>query len=157
MKSKAVDVIEVKLPPKREYVGVVRLTLSGIANRMGFSYEAIEDIKIAVSEAITNAVQHAYKGDKKGVITVCFHIFENRLEIIVSDEGDSFNVEEVEKNLQPHLKSTSATISEGGLGLYLIETLMDDLIIHYENGVTLCMTKFLDGEQVERDAKAVST
>ncbi len=45
------DFIEMKVPAKAEYVGVIRLSISGIASRMGFSYEAIEDLKVALSEA----------------------------------------------------------------------------------------------------------
>lgn len=60
------DYIEVKIPAKPEFVGVIRLTLSGIASRMGFAYEEIEDLKIATSEACTNAVQHAYKQNEQG-------------------------------------------------------------------------------------------
>ncbi len=64
MMGKVFDYIEMKIPAKREYVGVIRLTLSGIASRMGFTYELIEDLKIAASEAITNAVQHAYRKEE---------------------------------------------------------------------------------------------
>ncbi len=46
---------------------------------------------------------------------------------------------------------------EGGLGLYLIESLMDEVKIHYKEGVTVIMTKYLEGEQVETDAQIVST
>ena len=49
------DYIEIKIPAKPDYLGVIRLTLSGIASRMGYTYEVIEDIKIALSEACTNA------------------------------------------------------------------------------------------------------
>lgn len=59
--NESVDLIEMKIPAKPEYVGIIRLTLSGVASRMGYVYEEIEDLKIAVSEACTNAVQHAYK------------------------------------------------------------------------------------------------
>jgi serine/threonine-protein kinase RsbW len=48
-------------------------------------------------------------------------------------------------------------LREGGLGLYLIETLMDEVRIHHKEGVTVFMTKYLEGEQVERDAKTIST
>jgi len=41
------DYIEIKVPAKPDYIGVIRLTLSGIANRIGYTYEEIEDIKIA--------------------------------------------------------------------------------------------------------------
>ena len=44
------DYIEIKIPAKPDYIGVIRLTLSGICNRIGYTYEEIEDIKIAVSE-----------------------------------------------------------------------------------------------------------
>jgi serine/threonine-protein kinase RsbW len=46
---------------------------------------------------------------------------------------------------------------EGGLGLYLIETLMDDVKIHHQEGVSVFMTKHLKREQVERDAETIST
>lgn len=44
------DFIEMKVPAKSDYVGVARLTASGLANRMGFSYEEIEDLKVAISK-----------------------------------------------------------------------------------------------------------
>ena len=50
-----------KIPAKAEYVAIIRLTMAGVANRMGFAYDDIEDMKIAISEACTNIVQHAYK------------------------------------------------------------------------------------------------
>mgnify|MGYP005856681573 CR=1 FL=1 len=52
-----VDCIELFLPFKAEYVSVARLTASGIANRMGFDIEAIEDIKVAVSEVCSKLVR----------------------------------------------------------------------------------------------------
>src|SRR5690625_2940891 len=68
------DYIEMKLPAKSDYVSVARLTASGIANRMGFDYEAIEDLKVAVSEASTNVVTHAYSEDEHGDIILGFSI-----------------------------------------------------------------------------------
>ncbi|HZH58930.1 MAG TPA: ATP-binding protein, partial [Metabacillus sp.] len=71
-----VDYIEMKVPAKPEYVGIIRLTLSGIASRMGYSYDDIEDLKIATSEACTNAVQHAYKKSEEGEVVVGFGIYD---------------------------------------------------------------------------------
>ncbi|HEX6923454.1 MAG TPA: ATP-binding protein, partial [Bacillales bacterium] len=59
------DFTEMTVPAQPEYVGVVRLTASGVANRAGFTYDEIEDIKVAVSEACTNAVNHAYKHEER--------------------------------------------------------------------------------------------
>ncbi|MGG3449468.1 anti-sigma B factor RsbW [Domibacillus aminovorans] len=151
-----VDYIEMKIPAKPEFVGVTRLTLSGIASRMGFSYETIEDLKIATSEAITNAVQHAYKGEE-GEVLIGFGLYDDHLEVVVSDNGKSFDFHKTKESLGPYIDHSVEFLREGGLGLYLIETLMDEVKVHQNEGITLFMTKYLEGEQVEMDAETVST
>lgn len=158
MMMEPVDYIEMKIPAKPEYVGVIRLTLSGIASRMGFSYDLIEDLKIATSEAITNAVQHAYKQDDGGEVVIGFGLYKNRLEVMVADSGKSFNLQETREQTGPYADNVQVEfLREGGLGLYLIESLMDEVKVHHNEGVTVFMTKFLEGEQVERDAEKIST
>ena len=75
------DYIEIKIPAKAQYVGVARLTISGLASRLGFTYDDIEDLKIASSEAITNAVQHAYKEDEEGEVVVGCALYEDKLKL----------------------------------------------------------------------------
>ncbi|HEY2421671.1 MAG TPA: anti-sigma B factor RsbW [Neobacillus sp.] len=148
-----VDYIEVKMPAKPEYVGVIRLTLSGIASRMGFAFEDIEDLKIAISEACTNAVQHAYKKDEGGEVVVGFGIYDNKLEMMVADNGKSFNFTQTKNELGPYTSSSSIDqLSEGGLGLYLMETLMDEVRVLNQSGVTVFMVKHLSGERVNHDS-----
>ena len=86
--GKPLNVVEMTIPAKPEFVGVVRLTVSGIANRLGFNFEEIEDIKVAISEAITNTVQHAYKEDHVGDVKIGFSLYEDRLETVVVDCGE---------------------------------------------------------------------
>ncbi|MDQ0221319.1 anti-sigma B factor RsbW [Peribacillus cavernae] len=156
--NQSYDYIEVKIPAKTDFIGVIRLTLSGIASRLGFSYDEIEDLKIAASEACTNAVQHAYREDDKGEVKIGFGLYEDRLEVMVSDSGKSCNFDEVRQGLGRYENGQNVEfLREGGLGLYLIDTLMDDVKIHQNEGVTVFMTKFLEGEQVEMDAKTLST
>ncbi|WLR51061.1 anti-sigma B factor RsbW [Bacillus tianshenii] len=157
--KQTVDYVEMKVPAKAEYVGVVRLTSSGIASRMGFSYEDIEDIKVAVSEASTNAIQHAYKEDEKtGEVLVGFSSYEDRLEIIISDHGQSFDSEEVRKKTGPYnAESPLEDLREGGLGLFLIDTLMDKLQINDDSGVIVIMTKYLNRDEVEHSGDTIST
>ncbi|KHD84603.1 anti-sigma B factor RsbW [Heyndrickxia ginsengihumi] len=155
---KEFDHVSMTIPAKPEYVGVIRLTISGIASRMGFDYEYMEDLKIATSEAITNAIQHAYKGDESGVVQIDFRLFGNRLEIFVSDNGDSFDIEKAKGLLQPYSEDEQIEfLREGGLGLYLMESLMDEVRIHRNKGITVMMTKYLQGEQVETNVKTVFT
>lgn len=155
--SGQLDFIEMKIPAKTEYVGVVRLTVSGIASRMGFNYEDIDDIKIAVSEAITNAIHHGFK-DSEGEVGLGFGIHEDRLEVMVADNGKSFDAEKVRKNAGPyHSNYPIEKLPEGGLGLYLIETLMDSLKINDESGVVVIMTKFKQRDEVENYEDSIST
>lgn len=150
------DFIEMKVPAKPEYVGVVRLTISGIANRLGYCYDEIEDIKIAVAEACTNVVNHAYQ-EEDGQMTVGCGVYEDRLEIMVADRGKSFSVDNIKETLGPI--STNKPISdlkEGGLGLFLIDTLMDKVEISNETGVIIAMTKFLQRGEVEQNVGGIS-
>lgn len=147
------DFIEMKVPAKAEYVGVIRLSISGIASRMGFSYEAIEDLKVALSEAATNVVAHAYENKEKGELTLGFGVYKNRLEVMVSDQGESFNFEDIKNRIGPvtqleELKPVSQ-MREGGFGLFLINALMDKVEINNEYGVIVLMTKYLDETGVD--------
>lgn len=151
------DYIEMKIPAKPEYIGVIRLTLSGIASRMGFMYEAIEDLKIVVSEAILNAIPYAYQEQGKGEMVIGFSLYHDRLELMVAYRGQSFQSSDLKKEMCHLEQSEGEFFREGGLGLYLIETLMDDVKIHHQEGVSVFMTKYLKREQVERDAKTIST
>lgn len=148
------DYIEMKVPAKAQYVGVARLAISGIASRLGFTYDDIEDLKIAASEAVTNAVQHAYEANESGEVIIGCALYNDRLEIMVTDHGVSFDFEEAKQRTGPYDEEIEAQfLREGGLGLYLIETLMDEVRIHQEEGVTVFMTKYLQRERGEEDAK----
>lgn len=155
---KPFDYVEIRLPAKSQYVSVARLTISGLANRIGFTYDDIEDLKIATSEAITNAVQHAYADDEEGEIVVGCAIYEEKIEIIVADHGKSFNFEETKAKVGPyHDLEEGSILREGGLGLYLIETLMDEVKVHFQEGVTVFMTKYVEIEQVDKNVEHVSS
>lgn len=149
------DFIQMKVPAKPEYVGIIRLTISGIASRMGFVYDDIEDLKVAVSEAATNVVSHAYEKDNYGELSLGFGVYDSRLEVMVSDQGDSFDYDEVKRRIGPvsgnEAISPIEEIREGGFGLFLINTLMDEVQINNKYGVIVLMTKYLDEAEVELD------
>ena len=131
---KSIDKVNMSLPCKAEYVGVVRLTVSAIANRMGFNIEEIEDIKVAVAEGCTNAIKHGL--DEKFDINI--DGFENKLQIQIRDTGKGYKVEEVGS---PDLSNPK----EGGLGIFIIKTLMDEVELKSQIGIgsEIKMVKFL--------------
>ncbi|MFC7372763.1 anti-sigma B factor RsbW [Fictibacillus iocasae] len=152
----ASDYLEMIVPAKPDFVGVVRLTISGIANRMGFAFDEIEDIKIAVSEACTNVVNHAYSDAELGQIRIGCNLHEDRLEVTVVDQGKSFDYNKVTENLGPVDGKPVEQLTEGGLGLFLIETLMDKVEISGEAGVIVMMTKYLHRDEVEENVDRTS-
>ena len=151
------DYVEIKFPASAEYVGLIRLTLSGVFSRAGANYDQIEDSKIAVSEAVTNAVKHAYKEGEKGDITIGFAIYPDKIEIVVSDKGQSFDYEEVKSDLGPYEEDENVDfLREGGLGLFLIEALMDEVFVKKDSGVTISMTKYMDESQVHANGESIT-
>lgn len=150
------DYIEMIVPSKPEYLAVIRLAISGIANRMGYTYEEIEDIKIAITEACTNVVFHAYDDDISGLTKINCFVYNDRLEIMVIDQGKSFDKTLVQKKTRPfYSKVNIENMKEGGLGLFLIEALMDEVEIYGDDGVVVKMTKFLKRDEVRSDVSRV--
>ncbi|MDU7273559.1 MAG: anti-sigma B factor RsbW [Staphylococcus aureus] len=156
MQSKE-DFIEMRVPASAEYVSLIRLILSGVFSRAGATYDDIEDTKIAVSEAVTNAVKHAYKENNNvGIINIYFEILEDKIKIVISDKGDSFDYETTKSKIGPYDKDENIDfLREGGLGLFLIESLMDEVTVYKESGVTISMTKYIKKEQVRNNGERV--
>jgi len=133
------QVVELRIPNKPEYVSVARLTLSGIASRMNFSYDEVEDLKIAIAEACTNAIQHAY-GEDKGIeeeVIIRYLINPQKLIIEVQDKGRGFDPDIIGKG-PPGLDT------EGGLGIFLIKALVDEVKfkVNKEGGTQVQMIKY---------------
>ncbi|NLK21780.1 MAG: histidine kinase [Epulopiscium sp.] len=104
------DVIELALPLNPAYVSAARLTASSIANRMGFDIEAIEDIKAAVSEACTYLIKQNQLDKKRhNTFKIQFMLKDESLEIELTAKKDE----------------DSIGYEEDGLGILMIEALMD--------------------------------
>ncbi|MBB6731971.1 anti-sigma B factor RsbW [Cohnella zeiphila] len=133
--------VTLTVPAKPEYVDLVRLTLYGIAAKMNFSYEEIEDMKVAVSEACNNAVLHAYGEEESGTVEIIFAAADDEmLRISVRDQGGSFEPGPHRHASSLHGKSIEE-IQSGGLGLYLMQALMDSVEVNTEQGTTVVLTK----------------
>jgi serine/threonine-protein kinase RsbW len=129
------------VPVKPEYVGTVRLAVSSLANNAGFDIEAIEDIKVAVSEACSNIVSHSAVAPERLYRVVC-EICEDRIEISVEDEGVGFDPGVCEEPKPGQIK-------EGGLGVFIIRALMDEVNVFSEKGAgtRIRMVKYIAAGQ----------
>jgi len=117
-----------------DYVGIIRLATSGVANKVGFSVDEIEDIKVAVSEACTNAIRHSEVNN----FLIEFKLLQNGLCIEIKDQGKGYDIDSIEAVDLSNPK-------EGGLGIYIIKTLMDEVEIDSRDGkgTIIKMTKYL--------------
>ncbi|SFE55996.1 serine/threonine-protein kinase RsbW [Paenibacillus catalpae] len=135
--------ISLTIPAQADYIDIVRLTLSGLAAKEGFSYEEIEDMKVAVTEACTNVVLHAYDGGVHGIMEIVFEVQQDSLHIRVKDSGSSFFYEpSVIADASLHHKPLSDA-NVGGLGLFLMQALMDQVEVRTEMGTEVILTKRL--------------
>ncbi|MFD0869589.1 rsbW protein [Chlamydia abortus] len=139
--------VSLKVPADAEFIDIVRLTLYGIASKWGFSYEEIEDMKVAVAEACNNAVLHAYQGEEKGQMEIRFEMREDGIRISVKDEGSSFDYEQKESQAESLHDKPLSEVSEGGLGIFMMQALMDEVQVHTQSGTEVILTKFLQRKE----------
>jgi serine/threonine-protein kinase RsbW len=112
--------VRLTIPAKAEYITLVRLALSGISQSRHFSDETLGDLKLAVTEACSNSVRHAYRDGRAGSVDIVYELHQDRLEIEVSDDGEGFTAAERHGVLD-------GSLNEGGLGIAIIRELADEL------------------------------
>jgi serine/threonine-protein kinase RsbW len=115
------DAVTVRLtiPARAEYITLCRLALTGIARLRELSDELLADLKLALTEAASNSVRHAYGDKDAGVVDISYQLFSDRLVIEVTDEGEGFDPAEAEGD--------AAELSEGGLGIAIIRAIADEV------------------------------
>jgi serine/threonine-protein kinase RsbW len=122
------DAVRVRLtiPARAEYITLCRLALTGIARLRELSDELLADLKLALTEAASNSVRHAYGDEVVGVVEISYELFSDRLVIEVTDEGEGFDLAKVEGHPDE--------LSEGGLGIAIIRAIADEVEIGAQPG-----------------------
>jgi serine/threonine-protein kinase RsbW len=118
-------VVELKIPSELGYEKIAREAVATVARRYGFTDERIADIKLAVSEACTNAICYGSKGDTNTRIVVVLRADDEKLDIMIKDPGygGAPPGEVKEPNIHKMVKGEARY---GGMGLYIIQELMDE-------------------------------
>lgn len=136
--------IRLQIPAQADYIDIVRICLYGIASKMSFSYEDIEDMKVAVSEACNNAVLHGSQAANDNRIDISFEAGEAGLTVKVHNNGPAFVYSEAAEKAAPLQADEISELPVGGLGIYLMEALMDEVTVHTtETGTEVILTKFI--------------
>jgi len=131
MGSNNADTVTLELPCHPQYLLVARLAAGGVGHRAELSIEDIEDLKVAIAEACTNVINHAFddsvkEADRK--IIIRFTHSNNEVRVEVEDAGSGFDPERIERDKRTGLEG------EGGLGFGLMRELTDSLEIESAPG-----------------------
>ena len=133
--------VELRIPCEPQYISVVRLVVAGLGAQAGLTVDDIDDMKVAVSEACTNTIDHAFPDEessaKPAPIIIRFVPHEGELRVEVEDVGQGFEPDRVitDRGEEPSV--------ERGLGLYLIRQLADSVQVQSApgSGTKVIMTK----------------
>lgn len=116
-------VVELKIPSELGYEKIAREAVATVAGHLGFDDARIADIKLAVTEACTNAIAHGGQLDSQTTIMVVLTADEKKLDILVKDPG--FKAPPI-KTVPPNIhKMVKGEAKPGGMGLYIIQELVD--------------------------------
>ncbi len=122
--------VELLLPAEPESVPLARQMVRGIVDALGWSESSRSDISIAVTEACTNAVLHAYPDEAEGDFEVRAWASPGRLVVAVRDRG---------RGIVPTVTSPAAGL---GLGLPLMLAISDEVTFSSDDGVTEVQMSF---------------
>ena len=122
-----------------ENEGFARVCVAAFVTRLDPTLEEINDVKTAVSEAVTNSVIHGYGGNGGKIIIEC-SVENNTMEVMIKDFGKG--IADVEKAMEP-LYTSRPDLERSGMGFTVMETFMDTLEVTSEEGkgTTVIMSK----------------
>jgi len=131
--------VELRIPRKPEFVKLARATAWALAAQLDFMVSHADDIKLAVGEACTNAVEHV-PADQRDEVVVRFVVDPARLTVEVVDNGPGFSVADGEEPGEAIVPGEN----ERGLGLVIIQSIMDevDVVCDPKTGTCVRMTKY---------------
>ncbi len=92
------------------------------AQKVKLTQRQSDDVQMAVDEAVTNVMEHAYAGESDGRISIKMRVDDQELFVEIRDQGKEFNAKKVKK---PNIKGPLSERSIGGLGIFFMKKLMD--------------------------------
>ena len=141
--------VELQLPPDVRYIGLARLVVTTAARQAGMIAERVEDLRIAVSEATTNAVKAHRRNDEPSPVHLTFGVTgSGQFAVTIADAGPGFDP------APPEASSTREWTSESGLGVTLIRNLADVVEFQRDQGMVVRMRFEVDMPDDEGQQRA---
>jgi serine/threonine-protein kinase RsbW len=135
----AAEGIDVTIPARAEYISIARLAAAAIAAHQGFTFDEIEDLKIAVSEACTASIA-APNTPRRSPLNLRFVPEPDALVVLVDTRGTPLAVD-LSSNGEP------TSLDERHLGFFLMQCLVDEVDIRHTGDRTSIMLRLAKGRQ----------
>lgn len=125
---------------KSENEGFARVTVAAFVSQLDPTLDEIEDVKTAVSEAVTNAIIHGYENNESGIIQIIASINDNEFTVQIMDKG--IGIKDIEKAREP-LYTSRPDLERSGMGFTIMESFMDNIKVEseYKKGTKVTMKK----------------
>lgn len=137
--SKSTTTYSISVQASTKHLAEVRDFVAKHASDFGFKKQDVADIRLAVDEAYTNIIKHAYKNDQHKSVDIELGYDSDKFWISLLDTGDAFDPSHYS---EPDVRQKIKEKKRGGVGVYLIKKLMDDVIYNTDGPVNeIRMTK----------------
>lgn len=135
--------IKLEFPSKGENVALARITIAALVSQLELTLNDLEEIKVAVSEAVSNAVIHGYGNKPDGLITVIGILQNEKIIIEIIDQG--IGIKDIEKAMEP---AFSTDPERTGLGFVFMQSFMDEVKVESQEnlGTRVILSKQLNSE-----------
>jgi serine/threonine-protein kinase RsbW len=124
---------KLRIPSQTDNLELIRYFVGRVAEKVGFDDEDVGKIELACDEACTNVIKHAYN-ERKQVqsLDIAIKLDYQKLTLVVTDHGKGFDPKAIRI---PDMKEYLAELKVGGLGIYLMKTLMDEVDYDIKPGI----------------------
>lgn len=139
------NTLKIEIKASLENVAVVRVAISTFISNLDITIDELMDIKTAVSEAVTNSIEHGYALDKKedAIVAISAYIESDQDDLVKIEIKDSgIGIDDIELATTPTYTS-KPELEHAGMGFTIMETFMDEVFIDSkkDEGTTITLTK----------------
>ena len=128
-----INSMKLNIEAKSQNESFARSVVAGFYIQINPTLEQVEDLKTAVSEAVTNCIVHAYEGSQQGAIDIACELYQNKITVVITDYGKG--IENVAKAMEPFY-TTGAEGERSGMGFTVMQAFCDKVEVVSKKGLT---------------------
>ena len=141
--SRMSNILEVKFSAKSENESLSRVIVASFAAKLDPTLDELSDIKMAVSEAVTNSIVHGYEEDESKFVYLRCELEDRMIKVVIEDRGKG--IEDIKQAMQP-MYTSKPELDRAGMGFSFMESFMDTLeVVSIKGeGTKVVMTKTIE-------------